>query len=117
MSEKAEALLAMLQQRREETEALKELYTDLFETDELPADPQFGVWLRMYDFDVVVKGLEDTQKKFNAFSQAAQQFVAQGKTPPAGLLKTKLDIVKFASGCMKREKQRADGTSVEVASE
>jgi hypothetical protein len=113
MSDKVKELLAMLQQRREETAALKELYAELF-TGEVPDDGQFHIWLRMYGFDEVAEALQDTRQKFNQFYQKAEELIAQGKTPPAKLIKSKTHIVRYASGCMKRSKQRAEGTFVET---
>jgi hypothetical protein len=116
MSDKAKALLAMLQQRREETAALKELYAELF-TGEVPDDAQFQIWLRMYGFDEVAEALQDTRQKFNQLYQRAEELIAKGKKPPTGLLKSKTDIVRYASGCMKRSKQRVEGTFVEPEEE
>lgn len=110
---RAQQLLARIRQQRAEVESLREFYLCLFAEQDVPADRQFHIWLQRYGFDGVTEALEATSEWFNKVLQMAEERAEEGKSPIADLCKGKLDIIKYASGCMKRSKQRAEGTFVE----
>jgi hypothetical protein len=96
MSSNAKALLARLQQQREETAAIQAYWSDTFPTfPELPAS-QVRVWTNLYDFETVVYGIDVALQQQSRRAQA----VAERKQG-AAVMKM-LDVIKYASGVMKR---------------
>jgi hypothetical protein len=89
-----------IQQQREEVEALKELFNSLM-PEFTPDDRQFRIWLQRYGVDVVASSIERTAEWLNQMEQKVEELEAAGKGVPAALRKTKLDIIKYASGTMK----------------
>jgi hypothetical protein len=89
-----------MQQRREETAALTELFNSVI-PEFTPDDRQFHVWLQRYDVDIVAASIERTAEWVNQVEQKVEELEAEGKGVPAALRKTKLDIIKYASGTMK----------------
>jgi len=115
---RAQKLLAHISQLKEEVAALKELYATLLSPEFMVEDRQFQTWLKMYDFHVVVEGIESAAKRINRVEQeieeveldnaAAQAFnetdgEADWFAPikPVPDHKTKLDMVKYASAAMR----------------
>ena len=72
-------LLNRIHRQKEETAALKEFFFELFPPEFMVADSQFGVWLRRYGFEIV-------------------------EEPNPIYCKTRLDVVKYASGVMVKKK-------------
>lgn len=93
-------LLNRIRRQKEETAALKELYAELFPPQFMVADSQFGVWLRRYDFDIVAESFDRAADWLNQCQQKIEELEAEGKVIPVALRKTKLDVVKYASGVM-----------------
>jgi|ERR1039458_4640564 hypothetical protein len=103
-------LLNRIRLQKEETAALKELYAELFPPEFMAADTQFGVWLRRYDFDIVAESFDRTADWLNQCQQKVEEVEAEGKEPDPRLCKTKLDVVKYASGVMvKKSKEGNNG--------
>lgn len=93
-------IMQRIQQQREEVEALKELFNSLM-PEYTPDDRQFCIWLQRYGVDVVASSIERTAEWLNQMEQKVEELEAAGKGVPAALRKTKLDIIKYASGTMK----------------
>jgi hypothetical protein len=93
-------LLNRIRRQKEETAALKELYAELFPSEFMVADSQFGVWLRRYEFDIVAESFERTADWLNQYQQKVEEAEAEGEEPDPRFYKTKLDVVKYASGVM-----------------
>ena len=104
-------LLNRIRRQREEAAALKELYAELFPPEEfMVADSQFGVWLRRYSFDIITESFDRTADWLNQCQQKVEEAEAEGKKSDPHLCKTKLDVVKYASGVMvKKTKEIANG--------
>src|ERR1039458_10123461 len=103
-------LLNRIRRQKEETAALKELYAELFPPEFMVADSQFGVWLRRYDFDIIAESFDRTADWLNQCQQKVEEAEAEGKKSDPHLSKTKLDVVKYASGVMvKKTKENANG--------
>ena len=106
MSQAAD-LLNRIRRQKEETAALKEQYAELFPPEFMVADPQFGVWLRRYDFDIIAESFDRTADWLNQCLQKIEEAEAEGKEVNPVYYKTKLDVVKYASGVMvKKTKER-----------
>lgn len=97
-------LLNRIRRHKEETAALKELYAELFPPEFMVADSQFGVWLRRYSFDIVSESFDRTADWLNQCQQKVEEAEAEGKEPEPRYCKTKLDVVKYASGVMVKKK-------------
>jgi hypothetical protein len=93
-------LLNRIRRQKEETAALKELYADLFPSEFMVADSQFGVWLRRYDFDIIAESFDRAADWLNQCQQKIEEAEAKGEEPHPAYCKTKLDVVKYASGVM-----------------
>lgn len=104
-------LLNRIRRQREEAAALKELYAELFPPEEfMVADSQFGIWLRRYSFDIITESFDRTADWLNQCQQKVEEAEAEGKKSDPRLCKTKLDVVKYASGVMvKKTKENANG--------
>ena len=68
------------------------------------ADSQFGVWLRRYDFDIIAESFDRTADWLNQCQQKVEEAEAEGEEPDPRYCKTKLDVVKYASGVMVKKK-------------
>lgn len=97
-------LLNRIHRQKEETAALKEFFLELFPPEFMVADCQFGVWLRRYDFDVVTESFDRTADWLNQCQQKVEEAEAKGEEPNPIHCKTKLDVVKYASGVMVKKK-------------
>ena len=65
MSTKAQELLARIAKQKEDVAALQALWASTFpEFDRLNVR-QAQVWLKLYDFDTVVEGIDTTNVKFS----------------------------------------------------
>jgi hypothetical protein len=100
-------MLARLEQQKEEVEALQGIFLTLFPEEYLPAIRQWHIWLNRYDFDLVADSLEAASEWHNKAEQDYQERVEQGQSPDRGMLKGKLDIVRYASGIMRNKAQEA----------
>jgi hypothetical protein len=104
---KAAALLACIKQQKEEVDALTVLWGETFPQFNAPDTRQFKVWLNIYDFDTVVLGIEKTLNWYNKIVQAEATAVVGDETVAAKAKLASIDttqIVKYASGCMKKRK-------------
>lgn len=114
--DRAQALRAKIAQQREEIAALKEYFTLLFPPELMPADTQFGIWIRQYGFDYAVTAFEEGAKKINKTEQERAEpktFTDKksGKKVPLGSRPeefTKVGLVKFLSWVMIDEKRKAE---------
>jgi hypothetical protein len=103
-------LLNRIRRQREEAAALKELYAELFPPEFMVAESQFGVWLRRYEFDIVAESFDRTADWLNQCQQKVEEAEAEGEEPDPRFYKTKLDVVKYASGVMvKKSKEGGNG--------
>ena len=103
-------LLNRIRRQREEAAALKELYAELFPPEFMVAESQFGVWLRRYEFDIVAESFDRTADWLNQCQQKVEEAEAEGEEPDPRFYKTKLDVVKYASGGMgKKSKEGGNG--------
>jgi hypothetical protein len=93
-------LLSRIRRQKEETAALKELYGELFPPEFMVADSQFGVWLRRYDFDIVAESFERAADWLNQCQQKIEEAEVEGEEVEQRYYKTKLDVVRYASGVM-----------------
>jgi hypothetical protein len=101
-------LLNRIRRQREETAALKELYAELFPSEFIVSDSQFGVWLRRYDFDIVAESFERTADWLNQCQQKVEEVEAEGEEPDPRYCKTKLDVVRYASGVMVKKTKEGE---------
>jgi len=98
-------VLARIKEQQQQSEALQQLWKQLFPEFVPPAPRQFQVWLNLYPFEVVVHGLEKAMQFLNKRILEGDEAtipVEQG------------DIVRYASGCMKKQKmdqENSDGAS------
>jgi hypothetical protein len=86
---KATELLARIEQQKREIAALKMLWETLYPEFPVPDTRQFQIWLKLYDFDTVVLGLEAANIKFAKRAGSA-----------AGQMESD-DVLRYASGTMK----------------
>jgi len=100
-------LLAKLAAQREQIAALIQLWEELFPEFPQPGNRQFQTWLRMYDFDIVIYGLNAAMQLCNKrASKIAKGDAVATHMGPA----TVSDVIQYASGCMKKQKkEQADG--------
>jgi hypothetical protein len=98
---KAEAVLQQIRRMREEVAVVKELYTGLFPGDDFVVeDRQYRVW----HVTVVCESLDRTTNWYNECLCAIEEWEAKnGRQAPKSLLKTKVDILRYAFGVMKRK--------------
>ncbi len=95
-------LVAHLASQREQIAALIQLWEELFPEFPQPGNRQFQTWLRMYDFDIVIYGLNAAMQLCN---KRATKSVEGHAGPP-----TISDVIQYASGSMKKQKkEQADG--------
>lgn len=94
-----------LQQQREAVDSLRAYFSDFFPEEEFMyadlkpiSDRQLKVWLRLYDNDValIADAFEATSQKLNQLLGDGQQWDLES-------------VIRFASGCMKRNRQIARG--------
>jgi hypothetical protein len=100
-------LLAQLAAQREQIAALILLWEELFPEFPQPGNRQFQTWLRMYDFDTVIYGMNAAMQLCNkrATKTVEGDAVATHMGPP-----TVSDVIQYASGCMKKQKkEQVDG--------
>jgi hypothetical protein len=103
-------LLNRIRRQREEAAALKELYAELFPPEFMVAESQFGVWLRRYSFDIIAESFDRTADWLNECQQKIEEAEAEGEKLDSRFYKTKLDVVKYASGVMvKKSKEGGNG--------
>lgn len=96
----ASDLIAKAARLREETAACREYWTTTLPREFLPEDHQFQLWLRMYGgLDNVVAGME-----------RVQQWLIQIEQETPGTVKTKTDIIQYASGVMRNLDRGIDPT-------
>jgi len=96
MSITPQQLIARLEEQSQQIDALQKLWKQLFPEFAPPASRQFRTWLNIpYDFDTVVHGLEKAMQFLNKRILEKQE-----ATMPV----TQDDIVRYASGCMKKHK-------------
>lgn len=91
-------LMKQMTLQREQVEALTDLWKELFTEFPAPATRQFQVWLRLYDFEIVVYGLGAALQQLNKREQDMEQ------NKDGAMPMTSLDIVRYASGSMKHKK-------------
>lgn len=98
MSTTPQQLLARLEEQRQQIDALLKLWKQLFPEFLQPDVRQFKVWLNLYDFEIVVYGL-----------QKAMQFLNRRILEKADAkMPVELDdILRYASGCMKKHAQES----------
>jgi hypothetical protein len=109
---KAQQLIAAIREAKENVDAIQQLWEA---TIGKPLEPrQASIWLQIYGFDWVVDGIKATAIWQNKHQQAIQEAVnavdIDEKQFDAVLKehrKEHLDFVKFASGCMKNARLRA----------
>jgi hypothetical protein len=92
-------LIAHLTAQREQIAALIQLWEELFPEFPQPGNRQFQTWLRMYDFNTVIYGLNAAMQLCN---KRATKPAADG--PHAGAA-TIEDVTQYASGSMKKQKK------------
>src|ERR1035441_6457087 len=101
-------LLNRIRRQKEEAAALKELYAELFPPEEfMVADSQFGVWLRRYSFDIITESFDRTADWLNQCQQKVEEAEAAGEEPDPLYCKTKLDVVRYASGVMVKKDRKS----------
>lgn len=114
---RAQKLLAHIAQLKEEVAALKELYAVLLPERFMADDRQFQTWLGMYDFYVVLEGVESAAKRVNRVEQEIEEAEAAQVADVAWSgsskvvipeHKTKLDMIKYASAAMRDIKAKAE---------
>ena len=93
-------LLARLEEQRQQIGGLQKLWNQLFPEFIDPGFRQFQVWLNLYDFSTVVQGLEKAMQFLN------KRITIKSETP---IPVDQDDIVRYASGCMKKIKADSDG--------
>jgi hypothetical protein len=93
-------LLNRIRRQKEETAALKELYAELFPAEFMVAASQFGVWLRRYDFNIIMESFDRTADWLNQCQQKVEEAESEGEETDPRYCKNKLDVVKYASGVM-----------------
>jgi hypothetical protein len=93
-------LRAKLAQRQEAAAELQALFESLFPLPFSPEYRQYYVWLDMYSVEVVVAGLQACGKWYNQHVQDQEEAEANDEeyTPD---VKSKIDIMKYASACMR----------------
>jgi len=103
----ASDLIAKAARLREETAACREYWTTTLPLELLPEDHQFQLWLRMYGgLDNVIAGMERIQQWLIQIAQENAEIQAQAdagdlKTKPTLTIKTKIDVIKYASKVMR----------------
>jgi hypothetical protein len=95
---KAAELLARIEQQKQEIPALKTLWEMLYPEFPVPDTRQWQIWRKMYDFDLIVAGLETANVKFAR--RAGSECVSGPMTND--------DVVRYASGTMRGLKQKGD---------
>jgi hypothetical protein len=96
----ASDIIAKAKRLAEEAEAVQQYWTTTLPLEFLPEIRQCQLWLRMYGgLDNVIGGLERTQQWLQQIEQENAELEAEGK--PTQITKTKLDVIKYASGVMK----------------
>jgi hypothetical protein len=88
-------LLARLEEQRQQIDALTQLWEQLFPEFPQPGNRQFRTWLNLYSFDCVIYGLEKALQFLNKRMTEGGEAVIPVQED---------DIVRFASGCMKKHK-------------
>jgi hypothetical protein len=105
----ASDIISKAKRLAEEAEAVQQYWTTTLPLEFLPEIRQCQLWLRMYGgLDNVIGGLERTQQWLQQIEQENAEFEAEGK--PTGITKTKLDVIKYASGVMKNLDRGIDPT-------
>ena len=104
-------LRAKLAQRQEAAAELQALFESLFPLPFSPEYRQYYVWLDMYSVEVVVAGLQACGKWYNQHVQDQEE--AEGQAEANGEqytpdVKSKIDIMKYASACMRTIKAELD---------
>lgn len=90
MSTKAQELLARIAKQKEDVSALQALWAMTFPEFEKLDVRQAQVWLKLYDFDTVVEGIESTNVKFS-----------KRQSQPNSMPMDREQAIKYASGVMK----------------
>lgn len=111
--DKVRALRAKMALQREQADALKEYFTDLFPDNRYPVpDTQFGIWIRQYGFDYAVDAFEDIAKKVNTLDnkkifKVVETSGKSGKPVPVEQFNT-VSLIKLASWIMGQAKKKAE---------
>jgi hypothetical protein len=98
---KAQQLLQRMALNKENADAISQYWLSLFPEFQALEQRQIVQWTNMYDFDTVVFGLDKAMQQHNKRLQAVEE-----QTPNVVAM-VKLDIVKYASGVMKRHVEDA----------
>jgi len=95
-------LLNHIKEQNTQIDALTKLWEELFPEFPQPGKRQFQSWLRTYDFNTVIYGLDAALQLCN--KRATKTVEGHEGTATAS------DVVRYASGSMKKQKkERADG--------
>ena len=76
MSQNSEALLAMLKQIAEDSEAIQQLWRSLFREFTPPDDRQCNIWLTRYGMETVIYGLNAAGTNYNKKLQTLEEIEA-----------------------------------------
>jgi hypothetical protein len=90
MATKAQELLVRIAKQKEDVSALQALWAVTFPEFETLDTRQAQVWLKLYQFDTVVEGIETTNIKFSK-RQHTEECLPMDRE----------DAIKYASGVMK----------------
>lgn len=109
MNISAADIIAKAKLLAEEADAVQQYWTTTLPLEFLPDIRQCQLWLRMYGgLDNVIGGLERTQQWLQQIEQQNAEFEAEGE--PTRIIKTRLDVIKYASGVMKNLDRGIDPT-------
>jgi dsDNA-binding SOS-regulon protein len=104
---KAAALAAKIKEVEENISALQELWLFMIGKP-VPEADQFKIWLMRYGFEITAAAIEELASWINKHKQELAKIRAEGREPtPEEIVehsKTMLDLVRYASGIMKKMK-------------